>query len=132
MDKKKPASKSAKERQAFLDNIPDEDLAKIQRLTTADERLIGVDEEWLLLAEFAKHFGWEAYKDVRQEYIKTERISMEEMMTLIAAARKIDQTTLYNNARASFIGALATRAKKPGDAFKSLTKNIIKSMKADE
>lgn len=122
----KPASLSAEERQAFLDNISDEDLAKIQQVTGASENQVLVDDYWLALAEFGKHFGWQAYLDA-----KNDKIGADEMMTLIAAARKLDHLTLYNNARASFIGSGSAASKKPSDTFKRLTTAILKHIKAD-
>jgi hypothetical protein len=122
---------SISERQAAFDNISDEDLAKIQKVTGSGDS-VKVDEEWLILAEFAKHFGWEAYKDVRKDFVEVDVISSGEMMTLIAAARKLDHLALYNQARAAFIGTGAAQSKKPSETFKRVTDGIIKHTKADE
>lgn len=121
---------TAAERQAALDNISEEDLAKIQSIT--NKNTIKVDDEWLILAEFAKHFGWAAYKDVRKDFVQTDTISSGEMMSLIAAARKLDLLSMYNDSRASFIGAISAASKKPSETFKRLTDKIIKNTKADE
>lgn len=123
----KPRKPTPEERQAALNNISDEDLAKIQKLTSAEQKAVKVDDEWLILAEFGKHYGWQAYLAA-----KNNEISTEEMMTLIAAARKLDYLDLYMNARAVFIGAGSVQAKKPSDAFVQLTRDLIKETKADE
>lgn len=110
-----------------FDDISPESIANIEKLKGLQENTIKVDEEWLILAEFAKHYGWQAYKDARDDKVKTD-----EMMTLIMAARKLDYISLYNSARASFIGAGSANSKKPSDTFNSLTRNIITEAKADE
>lgn len=110
-----------------FDDIDEKSLAKIDALKGSEDSKIKVDEEWLMLAEFAKHFGWEAYKDAKADMVQTD-----EMMILIAAARKLDHLTLYNNARAAFIGAGSAQSKKPSNAFNTMTRDIIKQIKADE
>lgn len=104
-----------------------EDQAKLDKAKQASVNGIKVDEEWLLLAEFAKAYGWQAYLDA-----KNDKIQLKEMMTLIAANRKLESMDMLRDAQTSFIGAAAARTKKPSQTFKSLVKNIIKATKADE
>jgi hypothetical protein len=111
----------------LLDKVSAEDLAKIQDFQASTEGAYPVDNEWLLLAEFAKAFGWQAYIDARDD-----RISAGEMMTLIKANRKLEALDHYKNAEASFIGAGSAKAKRPSSAFKILTKNIINQAKVKE
>lgn len=118
MDKKK--------RQQALDEISAEDLAKIKAHQAKTESPYPVDTEWLLQAEFAKAFGWQAYLDV-----KNDRIDSDEMMTLLEANRKLEALELHSSAQASFIGAVAAASKSPLKTFKALTINIIKNSKVD-
>lgn len=118
---------TAQERQQALDNISAEDLAKIKGHQAKTNGAYPVDNEWLLLAEFAMTFGWEAYLTAKQDGIK-----MAEMLTLIEASRKIKAVTFYQNAQASFIGSGSAQSKKPGDTFKRLTKDIVKQTKVKE
>lgn len=111
------------DRQAALDNISVEDLAKIEAKVG---KSVKVDIEDLLLAEFGMKFGWEAYKDARDDKIKSN-----EMITLLTASRKIDALNLYNNAQAAFIGAGSAQSKKPSQTFDSMTKKIAKRTEAD-
>lgn len=104
-----------------------EDRAKLQRAKQVNTSGIKVDHEWLLLAEFAKVFGWQAYLDA-----KNDKIQLKEMMTLLAANRKLEAMDTLKHAQTSFIGSVAARTKNPSKTFKSLTKNITKDTKADE
>lgn len=112
------------ERQAALDNISAEDLAKIQRV---QGKTVKVEQEDLLLAEFAKEFGWQAYLDV-----KSDKVKSNEMIRLLAATRKLKMQEMYRNAQAAFIAHGAVNSKKPSQAFKSMTQNIVKNMEADK
>ena len=114
---------TAQERQAALDNISAEDLAKIQRKT---EKGVKVEIEDLLLAEFALKFGWQAYKEARDDMIKSN-----EMMTLLAASRKLDALRLYNDAQAAFIGAGSAQSKSPSKTFNSMTSKLERMAEAD-
>lgn len=114
---------SPEERQAALDNISAEDLAKIQSVAG---KTISVYSEDLLLAEFALKFGWQAYQDV-----KADKVTTNEMTRLIAASRKLEMKQLYLSAQAAFIGAGAVQSKRPSQAFKSMTSKLLKEMEAD-
>ena len=115
---------SAEERQAALDNISAEDLAKIQKHTTKG---LEVYTEDMLLAEFAMKFGWEAYKAVQ-----ADEIDAKEMMTLLVASRKIDAANQLRNAQAAFIGAGSAQSKKPSQTFKTMTSKLEKYSEADK
>lgn len=85
-----------------------------------------VDDEWMILAEFAKAYGWEAYRAARND-----EISLSELLTLLECNRKLEALDLYRMAQASFIGAGSARAKRPSSAFKSLTRDILKRIRID-
>lgn len=111
----------------LFDDLSEEDLAKIDALKEASTNKVSVDQEWMLLAEFAKTFGWEAYKDA-----KNDVISSGEMMTLILAARKLKNIDTYNAAYAALVGAGASKSKSPSSAFRKMTRVILNNAKADE
>ena len=114
-------------RQQALDNISADDLAKINAHQAKTKGAFAVDDEWLLVTEFALKFGWQAYLDVKDDLVATD-----EMLTLLEASRKLDYLHLYKMSQASFIGTAASAAKKPGTTFERITRNIIKQTKADE
>lgn len=125
MDKQsKPQPLSAEERQAAIDAIDVEHLKKIEAIESSGTP---VDSEWMLLAEFALLYGWEAYKDARDD-----NISGVEMITLITAGRKLQTMDRFNAAKDTFIAMLAVGAKEPGKSFQKLTKDMIKEMKVDD
>lgn len=126
MDKKKPSA-NAIDRQKALDEISAEDLAKIKAHQASTDGAYPVDNEWLLLAEFGKAYGWEAYKDARDD-----KIGAPEMLTLIEANRKLEAMQLYKASYASLVGAGSAQAKKPSSVFKSMTKDIIKQTKVQQ
>lgn len=115
------------ERQKALDSITPEELEKIKSHQASTEGAFPVDNEWLLLTEFAVTFGWQAYLDVKED-----KVTMAEMLTLIEAGRKLKALDLYRASQAVLIGTGSAQAKKPGQTFKSLTKDIIKQTKVKE
>lgn len=117
----------AKSRQQALDNISAEELAKIKAHQASTEGAQPVDNEWMLLAEFAKAFGWQAYLDVKNDEIK-----IEEMLTLLEAHRKLEYVDMFKNAHTSFVGSGSAQSKKPSQTFKKLTKGIINQTKVQE
>lgn len=116
------------ERQALLDNVTPEDLAKIEAKTG---NKIKVDVEDIIEAEFLMKMGFEAYWAIWPNKDRTKGIDLNEMMRIIAASRKVDNTNMYINAQTSFIGAVAAQTKKPASIFKSLTAKILKKSEAD-
>lgn len=114
-------------RQQALDNISAEDLKKIKAHQSTTSGSLAVDNEWMLLAEFAKAYGWQAYKDARDN-----KVSLAEMLTLIEAHRKLEALDHYRMAEAVLIGAGSARSKKPIATFKALVKEIIKKTKVQE
>lgn len=120
-------TKTAQERQQALDSISAEDLEKVKQHQAKTSGAYKVDNEWMLLAEFAMAYGWNAYI-----YAKSDLISTAEMMTLIEASRKLRAGELYDSAVANLIGSGSAMSKKPSVTFNSLTKNIISKSKADE
>jgi plasmid maintenance system killer protein len=116
---------TAQERQKALSNIPAADLEKIKAINGSQS--IKVDEEWMILAEFALRYGWDAYLAA-----KNDLISLNEVITLIEAARRIEIRGTYNSAHAVLIGTLAANAKQPSSAFEKMTKDFTRKMEADE
>jgi hypothetical protein len=114
---------SPEERQAELDNISAEDIKKIEQ---AQGKKVKVEIEDLLLAEFAMKFGWEAYKDARDD-----KITANEMMTLLTASRKLDNLRQYRDSQAAFIGSAAAKAKQPSSTFTKITSKLAKEAEAD-
>lgn len=117
----------AQSRQKALDSISDEDLERIKKHQASTRGSFPVDQEWMLLAEFAKAYGWEAYRAARDD-----AITSAEMLTLIEANRKLNAIDLYNRSLAAFIGAGSANSKKPSQTFTSMTRNIIKQTKVEK
>ena len=92
---------------------------------------IKVYDEDIFEAEFLMKFGFEAYWALHPEKDRSKGIKLPEMMRLLAASRKIDFKTLYDNAQATFIATASAQAKNPGQTFSKVTSKIIKGMKAD-
>lgn len=103
-----------------------EELAKVNK-ARAKHETFKIDPEQLVIAEFGKHYGWAGVTAVLNN-----EISGEQMTWLLEGARRVDKGYLYDQARASLIGSVASQSKKIGDTFKKLTKDILKAMKADE
>ena len=126
---------SPEERQKALDNISSEDLEKIQKHQASTKGALTVDNEWLLLTEFALKFGWQAYLDAKNDARDDNGnliVSSAEMMTLIEASRRLKYRDMFQDAQTSFIGSASSKSKKPTQTFNSLTNNIVKKTKADE
>jgi len=104
-----------------------EELAKVEKLKASTEGAYPVDNEWMLLAEFAKAYGWKAYQDARQD-----SLTMGEMLTLIEASRKLEALKQYEMASAVLMGSGAAQSKNPSQTFKSITKDILKRIKVLE
>lgn len=85
-----------------------------------------VDQEWLAIAEFGKHYGWAAVMAVLNN-----EIDGETMAVLLAAGRKVDASRLYDASRASLIGTLSGNSKEPAESFRKATELIVKQMRAD-
>lgn len=111
----------------LLDDISAEDLAKIEAHKADTKGAMPVDVEWLLLAEFAKAYGWGAYMSARND-----EISAAEMLTLVEANRKLEARRMFEDSQTAFVGAVSAQTKKPTNTFKNLTKDIIKKTKADQ
>ena len=111
--------RTTQERQKLLDSAPE--------AVSASDPTVKVDKEWLMIAEFGKHYGWQAI-----EAVLNNTISGEQMSLLISGARKVDRLLDYRASQASFVGAASAQTKKPSATFKSLTKNLLKQSEADE
>jgi hypothetical protein len=141
MTEKSQKKKQPKKIKNLLDELSPEDLEKINQPSTKGAQ--PVDQEWMLLTEFLEIAGWQAYLDAKNdarfdpETGKRSKdgvliVSGAEMLTIIESHRRLEARKLYDYATASFIGAMSAQSKKPGQTFKSLTKDIIKQTKADE
>lgn len=111
----------------LLDEISPEDLAKVRAHKASTKGAYKVDMEWLLLAEFGKAYGWNAYLAA-----KNDEISLAEMLTLIEANRKLEARQTFLNMQSSFVGSVSASQKKPSSVFQRLTKNIIKQTKVND
>lgn len=118
---------SPEERQRMLDEIPKEDLEKVQRITSSQK--IKVDTEDLIEAEFLMKFGFEAYWAINPEYKKEDGIDISEMLRLLAASKKIDSKNIYYNSLSTYIGASTAMSKQ---GFKSAGDKLAKQAEADE
>lgn len=112
----------AKKTVNLLDKLSPNDLEKIESHKSGGE--YPLDAEWILLAEFARAFGWQAYLDARDD-----KIDADEMITLLQANRKLESASHYRNAEAAFIGAVSAQVKRPTQMFKKMTKDILKNAK---
>lgn len=116
----------------LLDEASPESLAKIREHQSSTKGAYPVDNEWMILAEWLKIAGYQAYLDAKNDTRDENgnlKITMGEILTLIEANRKLERVAQYHQAEAAFIGAGSAQAKKPSAAFKSMTKNIIKEMR---
>lgn len=111
----------------LLEIVSQEELKKVEAHKAKTKGALPVDDFWLILAEFGRVYGWEAYKAARDD-----EIGLEEMMTLVEANRKIEHLDLYKNSLASFIGSGSAQTKRPSSTFKKLTNKFINKAKADE
>lgn len=114
---------SQKKSHNLLDDLTQEDLDKIDSYLNKG---VVVDDYWMLLAEFGKAFGWEAYKDARDDLI-----SIDEMMTLIEAHRRLESLDQYRISVATYIAVGSTKTKRPNQTFRKSTKQMLNSAKAD-
>lgn len=108
----------------YLELSP-EDLEKVNR-NRAQREAVQIDEEQLLIAEFGKHYGFEGVRAILSNEIDSETV-----LWLLLAGRKVDHLSQFKAAQAAFIGAAASKAKKPSSAFKKATEKLLKLAKAD-
>lgn len=119
----------------LLDKASLEDLKKIKAHQASTKGAYPVDSEWLLLAEFAKAYGWQAYQDAKNDTRDEDGnliVTREEFLTLIEANRKLEARQMFQDAQTSFVGAVSAQTRKPTSTFKKLVRDIIKLTKADE
>lgn len=114
-------------RQQNLNNISDEDQAILDAYRAKTKSAYPVDDYWLVTAEFVECYGWQAYRD-----FKNDNIGLEEMMTLIEAKRKIDARKSFDLAQSVFIGCLSANSEKPASTFNRLTKQLLRQTEVDE
>lgn len=85
---------------------------------------------WLQIA------GYQAYLDARDDARDSDGnliLTMQEIMTLIEATKKLKAIDQYKQAESAFIGAGSAQAgKKASTTFKAMTKNIIKQAKVED
>lgn len=125
-------SKSREDRQKALDDIALEDLDKVKAHQASTSGGFPVDSEWLLLAEFAQAYGWQAYLDAKNE-TRDEHgnliVDIKEMLTLIEANRKLQSIKQFKSIQSNFYGSIASKSKSPNRAFREVTKEVIKETK---
>lgn len=129
MAEQKPQKKNKVVNLADIASV--DDLEKIEEYQPSTDGAFPVDNEWMILAEWLRIAGYQAYLDARDDVMVDGQliVTPEEIMTLIAANRKLDALRQYRDTEAAFIGAISAKQKKPSGTFKKLTKNIIKMMK---
>ena len=109
-----------------------DDLAKLEELQTNTDGAYPVDNEWLIMAEWLSIAGYQAYLDARDDARDNDGkllIPMEEILTLIAATRKLEAIKHYKNSEAVLIGSGSAQSKSPSNTFRTLTKEIINQAK---
>lgn len=103
-----------------------EDAEKIRRSRERSEKLLKVDDEMILVAEFGMYYGYAAVQAVLND-----EIDIHQMLWLVEAARKVDARDQYNLAVAVFTAVGSTNSKDPSKTFASSTKALLKRMRAD-
>lgn len=110
------------QRQASLEDISPEDLAKIEA-TKGNIQSSIISREWAIISEFGVHFGWQAIVDV---YLSGDDIiTHNQAMLLVLGARKLQAQRTYDM-------AVANAASQPGAKFEKLMKPYIKEMESVE
>jgi hypothetical protein len=69
------------------------------------------------------------YEGIRA--ILNNEIDSDTAVWLLLAGRKMESLNQYKRTQAAFIGAAASKAKKPSSAFKKSTDKMLKNSKAD-
>jgi len=131
---KKPQPKKPQVKN-LLDEISPEDIAKIEAYQAETDGAFPVDNEWMVLAEWLRIAGYQAYLDAKNDAVDNNGnpiVTLGEILTLIEASRKIEYVAQCRQAEASFIGAVSAQTKKPQSTFNSLIKNIVKKTKVHE
>ena len=100
-----------------------EELARIAHRKQTAKRL-SADAEWVAIAEFGKHYGWNAVMAVLNDEITSDQMSM-----LLDGARKVESLTLYNESMATFIAVSSANSKKPAQSFKRMTREFLNKAK---
>lgn len=124
----------SKSRQQALDSISPEELEKVKAHQASTQGAYPVDNEWLLLAEFAKAFGWQAYLDAKNDATDQNGnliVTTKEFLTLIEASRKLEYISQFRMSEAVLAGAATAQTGK-SQTFKSLTKEMINKTKVKE
>lgn len=100
-----------------------EEIAKLKARRVEAEGKTKLTEENLLVAEIGRLYGWQAVMSVLNDEIDSHTV-----LWLIEAGRKVQAREQYNLASAVFIANLSAEQKKPGEAFKKNTKDLVKQM----
>lgn len=108
----------------YLELSP-EDLEKVNR-NRAKREAVQVDEEQLLIAEFGTLYGYEGIRAILNNEIDSDTV-----IWLLLAGRKMEHMAQFKRSQAAFIGAAASKAKKPSQAFKKATEKLLKNAKAE-
>ena len=103
-----------------------EDVEKIRQRREREDRRLKVDDEMILVAEFGMYYGYAAI-----EAVHNDEISLDRMLWLLMAARKVDARNQHNLSSAVFTAVASANSKSPAKAFAANTKSYLRQMKAD-
>lgn len=116
---------------SLLDLMSPEDKAKAiargqKRLNKNRGNSASISPELYITAEFGYYFGWDAIVAIKRGYIEKvddegetvlEPFTLDEVMALLEAAKKVWYAKLVETAHGSLVAGSAKYAKKPGEAF---------------
>ena len=118
------------------DALDPKDLDKIREYQTSTDGGYPVDNEWLVLAEWLKFAGYQAYLDAKNDAVDENGnliITMPEILTLLEANRKLEAINQYLMAESMMIGSgTAQSGKKASSFWKSMTRHILNKAKVQE
>lgn len=117
---------------SILDFMTPEDKQKTiergqKRMEKTKTKAHDVSPEMYLIAEMGYYFGWDAILAVKRGYIefldeknavKKSIFTIEEMMGLVEAARKVWYAKLYEQSYGSAVASSSKYNKDPNEAFK--------------
>ena len=106
-----------------LSDIPEEELAKVDRLKNGSKSP-KVDPEWMIISEFGYYFGYPGVKAILSNEITTA-----EMMQLILGSRKLYNIMILDHANAARAAEASLKTKNPNKTYKEMLKEYIAGAK---
>ena len=103
-----------------------EDEAKARRRAAKRDSAPKITEEHLAIAEFGQMYGYEAVRAVL-----SDEIAADVFAWLLDAGRRVEARRTYNHAAATFTAVASANAKKPSEAFKANSRDMLAAAKAD-